>query len=152
MLTKKVDGVQVELTADEELAFLASQRGTLGKRKLEKLGDLSELSRLARTSGITFNGMSINTDIESMTLLQSLETKESPISFKSGRGEFQILSVAEQQELRETLYDYIQAVFANEEVLTAQILAVGSNDDDALSDADKDSLDAIDINSGWPAV
>jgi hypothetical protein len=152
MLTKKVDGVQVELTADEELAFLASQRGTLGKQKSGKLGDLSELSRLARTSGITFKGMSINTDIESMTLLQSLETKESAISFKSGRGEFQILSVAEQQELRETLYDNIQAIFANEEDLTTQILAVGSNDDDALSDADKDALDAIDLNSGWPAV
>lgn len=152
MTTKQVNGVKVELSADEELAFLASQRGTLGKRKSEKLGDLSELSRLARTSGITFKGMSINTDIESMTLLQSLEIKESSISFKSGRGEFQILTVAEQQELRETLYDFIQAVFANEEALTTQILAVGSNDDGLLSDSEEAELAAIDINSGWPSV
>jgi hypothetical protein len=148
--TKQVNGVKIELSADEERAFIASQRGTLGKWKSVKLGDLAELSRYARTSGITFKGMSINTDAESMTLLQSIEIKKSAISFKSGRGEFHVLSVAEQKELRETLYDYIQAIFTNEEVLTTQILAVGSNDDDALSDSDKDAIDAIDLTSGWP--
>jgi len=149
MTTKKVNGVEVELTPEEEAQFRAEQSGTLGDYKKLKYKKLSEIAKYHRTKGFSFNGIPIKTDDKSLALLQGTNIRNEDISFKQDEGDFVTISSAEQQSLREAIYDFVQGNFSNEGNLTNQIKNVGSDDSGKLSQADKDLIDAIDLNQGW---
>lgn len=115
-------------------------------RKTAKLASLAAKRWQVETGGIIVAGMPIKTDEDTQRKITGayVQVTRDPsfvVKWKVAPGVFIDLDAATIIAIGDAVTAHIQACFANEAALTAAILAA----------ADIAALDAIDIESGWPA-
>ena len=142
-MNKLVDGILIELTQEEEAAWLISQIVTLEDTKQRKLSELAALRFQKETAGITLNGSVIRTDRESQGMVTgayctSLLNPAVLINFKGANGWIQI-DATEIAGISSAVSSYVQSCFTNEKVLTLLIEAATTVSD----------VQAIDLTTGW---
>ena len=119
----------------------------LTARQTEMLSDIAAIRWVKENGGMPFAMAIVPTDDRSKLLIMGAreKAKEDPTyskRWKIAPGQYIDLSAETIVSLSEALETHVAACFAREEAIAAQILAEGVT----LAD-----LDALDINSGWPA-
>lgn len=112
----------------------------------EKLAALAARRWQAETGGIVVGGLAVKTDAETSAKLtaayvQAEKNAAFTVRWKVETGVFVTLDAATIIALGDAVTVHVQACFNREDELTTAILAA----------ADAAALEAIDIESGWPA-
>ena len=143
-MNKIVDGVIVELTPDEEAEWIAHQIVSVDAVKQQKLSELAALRYQHETAGITLNGMTIETNRESQSLINGAWSfsRLNPnvlIDWKASYGWIQI-DAATIVIIAGAVATHVQACFSNERVHAEAI--------DSLETAE--DVGQYDLTTGWP--
>ena len=144
-MNKIVNGVMVELTHEEEADYLAAQLIPFAQQKERKLSDLAALRYQHETSGITLNGMQIETDRQSQALITGAWSfaQLNPsvlIDWKGVNGWIQI-DAATVNVIAGAVATHVQACFTNERLHAEAINALATSEEVA----------DYDMTAGWPA-
>lgn len=119
----------------------AALHGSLAEQKKRKVGLVSEIAKAKANGGMVVNGLSISTDAAGRSLLAGAKhggKASRKVVTKTGRAE---LSKIQFEAVVSAADDFIQSVFDRQYDLGELIDAA----------ANKTQLDAIDIETGWPA-
>jgi hypothetical protein len=119
---------------------------TLAELKTKKLSDLADLRWQKETGGTTFAGIEIATDAVSQTkyigaVVGAQMDPSASLKWKISNGSFVTLDAAQIVNVAMAVRAHVQACFDNEADLRVLIEAAETQEE----------LDAIDINTGWPA-
>ncbi|AZO67697.1 DUF4376 domain-containing protein [Mesorhizobium sp. M6A.T.Cr.TU.016.01.1.1] len=118
---------------------------TIATLREKALARLAARRWQAETAGVVVDGVSISTDRETTSMLTAAfvvasNDPEYSIRWKVQNGVFVTVSAPQIIALAAAVREHVQACFDREDELTAAILAANSA-----------SLDALDIESGWPS-
>lgn len=144
-MKKLVNGEYIDLTTEEEAAFLAPK--PLADLKKERRDDLAEKRYRVETGGIVVGGEPIDTTDRSKVLingsynlsLQNVETPGFAVPFKTVNGWVNI-PASDMIAIGSAVGWHVLNCFAREQELSALIAAATTNAE----------VEAIDIESGWP--
>lgn len=143
-MNKIVNGILIELTPEEEAAWLASQVISIEELKYRRISELASIRYQHETSGITLNGVSIRTDRESQGLINgawsTAQIKPAVIIDFKGANDWVEINATQIIEIASAVSDYVQACFRAERLHTEAIAALETSE----------AVAAYDLTTGWP--
>lgn len=133
---------QVPLTPEE----IAARTPTLAQARADKLAALAERRWQAETGGTLVGGMPVKTDASSTAKITAAYVQASAnpnfaVNWKVDTAMFVTLDAATVIAIGDAVTAHVQACFDNEMALATAIMLA----------PDVAALDAIDIETGWPA-